>query len=117
TGSARALAIVQSAVYDAVNSIDQTYTSYLTELPVPAFTSMDAAIAQAAHDTLAALFTTQKAAFDKALADDLAAIPAGQSKQDGINLGAFTAGRILAQRQNDGVQVITQYEAGTGPGA
>src|SRR5262249_18728247 len=84
TGSARALAIAQAAVYDAVNAIAQTYSSYLTDVQAKAGPSMDAAIAQAAHDTLAALFSDQKAAFDQALASDLAAIPAGQPKQDGI---------------------------------
>jgi hypothetical protein len=117
TGSARALAIVHAAIYDAVNDITHTYSSYLTDVQAPSGASMDAAIAQAGHDTLVSLFSDQKAAIDAALTSDLAAIPAGQSKQDGINLGAFTAGRMLAARKNDGVDVITQYEAGTGPGA
>jgi hypothetical protein len=116
TGSARALAITQAAVYDAVNAIDGTYSSYLTDVQAKAGTSMDAAVAQAAHDTLSSLFSDQKATFDQALASDLAAIPDGPAQQDGINLGAFTAGRMLADRKNDGVNVITQYQGGTAPG-
>src|SRR3989475_10005723 len=57
--SSRAMAIVHLAVFDAVNAIAGGYESY-TGLPrAPAGTSMKAAIAQAAHDSLAALFASQ----------------------------------------------------------
>src|SRR5215213_6460828 len=52
TRTARALAIVQIAVYDAVNAIDKSFTPYIAVTASPAGASMDAAIAQAAHDAL-----------------------------------------------------------------
>src|SRR6516162_7172314 len=52
-------AIVQAAVYDAVNSIDQSYTPYLALVPAPAGASEDAAAAQAAHDTLVAILAAR----------------------------------------------------------
>ena len=61
--SARAMAIVHIAMFDAVNAIAGGYQSY-TDLPrVGRAASMPAAIAQAAHDTLVALFPAQTASY------------------------------------------------------
>ena len=70
--SSRALAIVHIAVFEVVNAIDRRYESYLGVPAVGSTASMDAAIAQAAHDTLVALFPSQRAQFDQLLAADLA---------------------------------------------
>jgi len=102
--SARAIAIVHIAIFDAVNAIAGGYQSY-SGLPRAAFgTSLDAAVARAAHDTLAALFPSQTAFFDAALANDLARIRTGASKTRGIQLGASAAAAILALREGDGSQ-------------
>src|SRR5438034_4109036 len=54
--ASRAIAIVQIAVFDAINAITGGYESY-TGIPCAhTHTSVEAAIAQAAHDTLVALF-------------------------------------------------------------
>lgn len=99
--ASRALAIVQIAVFDAVNAIAGGYQSYTGIAPAPG-ASMTAAIAQAAHDTLSALFTLQAAGFDQHLTDELATVPNGKAKTDGINLGKAAAAAILAMRTNDG---------------
>jgi hypothetical protein len=100
--TARAFAIVHIAISDAVNAIHRRYSTY-TDLPqVPASTSLDAAIAQAAHDTLIELYPAQKPKFDQLLANDLALIPNGNAKTGGIALGRDAAARILALRANDG---------------
>src|SRR5262245_16845184 len=52
TFTSRALAMVQIAVYDAVNSIDRSYDPYLIQVDAAAGASITAAVAQAAHDTL-----------------------------------------------------------------
>ena len=65
------LAIVQIAVYDAVQSISGAYQPY-TQMPINRNASMASAIAVAAHDTLSVLFPSQKKSFDLALASDLA---------------------------------------------
>src|SRR5205823_3484014 len=49
--ASRALAIVQAAVFDAVNSIDRSYDPYLIQVNAPRDASLTAAAAQAAHDT------------------------------------------------------------------
>jgi hypothetical protein len=102
TRLSRALAIVQIAVYDAVCAIDGTYQSYLPAMTAPSNASLDAAIAQAAHDTLAALYSLQQPRLDQTLATDLAAIPDGPAKTGGIAVGQQAASQILAVRQNDG---------------
>ncbi len=102
TRASRAVAIVHIAIFDAVNAIAGGYQSYTGIPPAPAGTSMEAAIAQAAHDTLTALFPSQGASFDQQLANDLATVVEGQAKTDGIALGQTAAQAILTARANDG---------------
>src|SRR6187397_814648 len=45
-------AIVQLAVFEAVNSIDRSYEPYIAYLDAPPDGSLDAAVITAAHDTL-----------------------------------------------------------------
>jgi hypothetical protein len=104
--ASRAMAIVHIAMFDAVNAISGRYRSY-TGLPAAARnTSMEAAIAQAAHDTLSALFPSQKPAFDEQLALDLDAVHGQWPKQLGIalgqQLGQRAASAIVSLRANDG---------------
>ena len=56
----RGPALMHVAIFDALNSFDRTYTPYLTYVNVPTGASRDAAVAQAAHDTLAAMYPTQR---------------------------------------------------------
>ncbi|MGH9460189.1 MAG: phosphatase PAP2 family protein [Vicinamibacteria bacterium] len=119
--ASRAMAIVHIAVFDAVNAIAGGYRSY-TDLPrVGSPTSMNAAIAQAAHDTLVALFPSQTATFDQRLAEDLDLIDDGPAKTEGIDLGRRAAARILALRTDDGSehdepQVGVQFITSNDPG-
>ncbi len=100
--SSRAMAIVHVAIFDALIAVKGGYESY-TGLPrEKAATSLKAAIAQAAHDTLAALFPSQRATFDTELGKDLAKIAEGRPKTRGIDLGRRAAAAILALRANDG---------------
>lgn len=102
--ASRAMAIVHIAIFDAVNAITGGYRSYTGIAPAPAGSSTDAAIAQAAYDTLIALFPSQKKSFDKLLNEDLSQIPAGSSRAHGIAIGQQAAAAILAMRSADGSQ-------------
>ena len=102
TRASRAMAIVHIAIFDAVVAIAGGYHSYTGISPSPKDTSMNAAIAQAAHDTLSALFPSQASSFDLALEEDLKRVPNGRSKNQGIDLGHRAAAAILELRQNDG---------------
>src|SRR5215467_9707429 len=86
--TSRAFAIVHIAIFDAVNAIVGGHKSYTGLPPAPRDTSRHAAIAQAAHDTLAALYPSQKPIFDELLAEDLDEIRDKQAQQRGIALGS-----------------------------
>src|SRR5439155_20877690 len=100
--ASRAIAIVHIAMFDTMNAVVGEYQSYTgLRAPVGAL-SMQAAISQAAHDTLTALFSAQKASFDAFLAEDLSEIKNEREKASGIDLGQRAAASILALRANDG---------------
>jgi PAP2 superfamily len=97
------LAMVQGAVYDAVNAIEGGYQPYLAA-PATADPgdSAPAAVATAAHDVLVGLFPGQQATLDGKLATSLAAVPDGPAETGGIEVGAAAAAAMLAARTNDG---------------
>lgn len=99
--SQRSFAMMHLGMFDAVNSIDGTYTPYLTEVPGTKNASLKAAAAKAARDILTGLYPSQQALFDAEFADSIIGIPANQAQQ-GINIGATVATRMLANRANDG---------------
>src|SRR5213078_2360153 len=85
--ASRAMAIVHIAMFDAINAVDGKYQSYTgVRMPMNAV-SMQAAISQAAHDTLVALFAAQTAIFDTRLAEDLNQLLNNTMKANGIDLG------------------------------
>jgi hypothetical protein len=102
--SARAMAIVHIAIFDALNAIVGGYRGYTRLEPAHGDISMSAAIAQAAHDTLVALFPSQAPASSELLAEDLDDIRDGRAKRNGIALGRRAAAMILALRDADGSQ-------------
>jgi hypothetical protein len=105
---ARNLALVHVAMFDAVNAIDRSYEPYAAHVHASRGASQEAAAAQAAHDTLAALYPARQAVFDAALAEDLADIPPGRARQ-GIEVGQEVARQILTLRSNDGSSAIVTY--------
>jgi hypothetical protein len=102
--TARAFAIVQIAVFNAVNAITGGFESYTGIAPEHGQASLDAAIAKAAHDTLAALCPSQAGIFRNLLIEDLNRIPDGPRKVNGIHTGRRAAAAILALREGDGSQ-------------
>ncbi len=99
--SSRALAIVHIAVFDAKNAVAGGYRSY-TGIPSAPGASMNAAIAEAARDTLTALYPSQAASFHARLSEDLDLVPDGTEKTAGIDVGRTAAAAILSLREGDG---------------
>jgi hypothetical protein len=114
--SSRALAIVQIAVFEAVNAASGGhYTSY-TGLPKSAGASMKAAISQAAHDALVVLYPSQSATFAAQLADDKVALGNSPSVAAGLLLGEEAAESIINKRVNDGSDLVEEFwESTTNP--
>jgi membrane-associated phospholipid phosphatase len=111
----RDAAIVHSAIYDAVNDIDRSYTPFFVDIKAQPGASLEAAAAQAAHDTMVALFPAHQATFDATLAADLAGIPPGRAML-GTAVGQAVAQQILAWRSTDGSNAQVTYVPGTDPG-
>ncbi|TCB93405.1 phosphatase PAP2 family protein [Micromonospora zingiberis] len=113
----RSFAMVNGAVYDAVNAIHGVaYQPYLVAPPARGDESVPAAVAAAAHGVLVALFPDQRqrlrAQYDAALAD----LPGGTAKQRGIRVGGLAAAAMVAARQHDGAFGDQQWSTGTEPG-
>ena len=103
--ASRAMAIIHIAMFDVMNAIRPEYESF-TNVERPAGdVALNAAIAQAAHDTLVALFPSQRAKFDQFLTQDLNITAQNQARENAITLGKAAAAAILAQRAGDGVEV------------
>ena len=123
--SALHMAMVQGAVYDAVNSIDGSHEPYLDGLePADPGASLDAAVATAAHHVLVGLGIAPvpplpqavRDRLDALYAESLAAIVDGPAKDDGIAAGAAAAAAMLAERTGDGRYVPHTFPVGTEPG-
>ena len=104
----RNLALVSVAMFDAVNAVTQTYEPYAAHVRAAPGASAEAAVAQAAHDTLVALFPSREAVFDAALAEDLAGIPSAAARQ-GQAVGQKVARQILELRSDDGSGTVMTW--------
>jgi hypothetical protein len=117
----RKAAIVQTAVFDAVNGIARRYEPYLVTERAPRGARQEAAAAQAAYTALLAVYPGQKAMLDAQLATSLASIPGDEGKSQsiarGLAWGEHVANLILAARSNDGSTAVKPgFFGGTGPG-
>ncbi len=97
----RPMAIVSVAMFDAANSFDRVYRPYATLVNAAPGASRDAAVAQAAHDTLVALLPSVRETIDAALTASLAGIPAAAALE-GSRVGAEVARATLELRADDG---------------
>ncbi len=108
--SARVLALVHAAMFDAYNTIDPRYTSYLgSPFPSPPGASIDAAVAQAAHDVIVGLYSGNQAPrpeirqfVDDALQATLARVTSNSSRNKGRTVGKIIAKKLLQLRRMDG---------------
>jgi hypothetical protein len=111
----RVVAIMQVAMFDAVNSIERRYRPYLIQLPAAATASEEAAAATAAGTVLVGLYP-QDADLKSALAAYLATIPNSDEKSAGFKLGEAVAAKVLEARANDGADAPDAYRYKTKPG-
>jgi hypothetical protein len=88
------VAMVQGAVYGAVNAVDRHGKPYLINRSFPK-ASADAAAATAAYKVLSALFPS--GALDTAYAVSLDGIDDGASRDQGIEVGTMAADAMLAE--------------------
>ena len=122
------MAMVQGAVYDAVNAIEpKHYRPYLLNRRFSANASKDAAVATAAYDVLSNIVSTvpnilptDRAALLDSLAtqyeDSLVGIPSGPFKTQGIAAGNAAAEAMISARQDDGRFGPSQWVSNPDPG-
>jgi hypothetical protein len=111
------LAMVQGAVYDAVNGIGGGREGYLLTPRIgQPMDSKPAAAATAAYKMLSHLVPAQQAVLDAHYAASLAAIPDGSSKTRGIRVGEAAAAAMIAARTDDGRFGAFRFAVGSGPG-
>jgi hypothetical protein len=97
-------AMVQGAVYDAVNAIDGGYQPYLSRPAANPWDSEPAAAATAAYRVLISLFPAQQPALQSVYEAYVAALPDSPSgsKAGGVAEGEAAASAMIAARAHDG---------------
>lgn len=114
---ARGGAMMHAAVYDAVNSIaPSTHEPYLVSVPASPTASIEAAIAYAAHDTLAAAFPTTTVPLATRLSVVIGGLPPGADIVGGEAVGRAAAAAMIADRRGDGADDASPYVHGSSAG-
>jgi hypothetical protein len=102
------------AMFEAANGADPKYKSYLELDRAPNGTSVEAAVATAAHTVLTKIYADQKSALDDAITLSLASIADGPAKTDGIAYGKRAADAALERGGWDEKAQLSYYRP-TGP--
>ena len=119
---ARLYAMVNVAMYDAVNGIDVARhvkprgSALVPPQGAPAFGNRYAAAAAAAHAVLVRLHPDRQAIYDARLAADLEAIGSGPLVSAGLEWGADVGERVFDLRTDDGSTPVESQPGGSGPG-
>jgi PAP2 superfamily len=97
-------AMVQGAVYDAVNAIDRGHQPYLVQPNANPTDSKEAAAATASYQVLIGLYPAQQPILEPIYNNYIAALPDDPpgSKVAGVTIGEATAAAMLEARANDG---------------
>jgi membrane-associated phospholipid phosphatase len=104
----RNAALVEGAVYDAVNGIQRRYTPLHVQPAAARGASIRAAAVQAAYATLVRLYSSQQSTLDQQRAASLAAIANGAAAANSVSIargiawGQFVADAIWTWRSTDG---------------
>ena len=111
------MGIVHATIYDVVVAIEGGYRPYAITPTVPPNTSVEAAVATAAHRVLAGRFPDQQVDLDDVYDAYLNGIPDGEAKTNGILVGEEVGVGMLLLRANDGLDSIVPYvQRPPGPG-
>ena len=111
------MGIVHATIYDVVVAIEGGYRPYAIIPTVPPNTSVEAAVATAAHRVLVGRFHDQQANLDDLYYAYLNGIPDGKEKTNGILVGEEVGVGMLVLRANDGLDSVVPYvQRSPGPG-
>ena len=111
------MGIVHATIYDVVVAIKGGYRPYAITPTVPPNTSVEAAVATAAHRVLVGRFHDQQANLDDDYFAYLNGIPDDEAKTNGVLVGEEVGVGMLLLRANDGLDTVVPYvQRRPGPG-
>lgn len=115
------MAYVSAAVYNAIVAIHGGYAPYGAGVYAPQGASTDAAVIEAAYDTLLNYFPSQTATLNPYYTEALALVPDGIAKSNGQAVGLMAATALIQARTDDGrltpIGVTSAFSTHTpGPG-
>jgi hypothetical protein len=112
----RLMAIVQTAVFDAVNAITKRYPQRAQPIDAAPGASVDAAVAAANRGVLLKLLPSQQAAIDAAYQRAIDKVADAAQRSAGIAVGERAAAAVLAARGTDGAGTPESWRPTTAPG-
>jgi hypothetical protein len=113
----RILAIVHLAMHDSANSIQPRFATYRPVHRESGRSSIEAAIAAAAHAALRELLPAHAPALDAEFATRAPNLGEAPARERGFAIGKKIALQLVELRKNDGATDATPRAAGTVPGA
>jgi hypothetical protein len=116
TLSARNLAILHTAIYDAVNSVVRTHQPYRFEIDAPGESSPEAAAVGAAYEVMQILYQPFRARTESLYAAWRASAPDDVSISHGLALGRQVGVLALQSRAADGSSTEVPYIPSAEPG-
>lgn len=106
----RNLALLNTAMYDAINAVEPLHHSYQATGLAPELASVDVAAAAAAHRVLTNLYPAQKDQLDTALAKSLGKIDFQGTQDPSLAFGRSIADARLNARKNDGTTAAVEAD-------
>lgn len=116
TLSSRNLAILHTAIYDAVNSVARTHQPYRFQMPTPADTSPEAAAVAAGYLVCRNLYPSLEGRSQALFEAFLKSVNESLVVSNGIQLGFTVAELILQDRSSDGSSTEVPYIPSDAPG-
>lgn len=116
TLSSRNLAILHSAIYDAVNSVTRTHQPYRFQLTAPTNASPEAAAVAAAYQVILNLYPSFTAWADDLYDSWESSIAPSAAITNGFNIGWQIGALALDSRNNDGSSTDIPYIPSSAPG-
>ena len=112
----RSMAMMNVAMSDAVNTVQNRYTRFIAEGPRAPKASAEAAAAGAAREMLLRLYPDQKEKISQAYAASIADVAEGTARNEGVIVGEQAAAAVFAERTNDASNAPDMYRPLTTPG-
>lgn len=117
-GVARNLAMLYTAMFDAINAVEGNYRGFAVNLPRQASANATAAGAAAAYRIASSIYadSTSLAIWDATYQASLKDVPNDEARRLGIELGTSVANAVLQSRVNDGAFDVEDKTYSQDPG-